>query len=140
MGTVETFDHTADVGLRVRAADLDDLFATAAAGMFDYVVANRADIEVDRVETFRLTADGPAELLVEWLGELLFRAETGHRLYRDFQVRVAPDENELEATVGGGPIDFGRDVLDHEVKAVTRHGLVLERDGSDWRAEFILDI
>ena len=41
MGTVETFEHTADVGLRVTGSDLDDLFRTAAEGLFDYIVVNR---------------------------------------------------------------------------------------------------
>ena len=45
MGTIEVFDHTADVGLRVRATDLDDLFRTAAEGLFDYVVANRDAVQ-----------------------------------------------------------------------------------------------
>ena len=41
MGHTETFDHTADLGLRIRAADLADLFQTAAEGLFDVIVANR---------------------------------------------------------------------------------------------------
>ena len=32
MGTIEVFDHTADVGLRIRGDDLADLFRTAAGG------------------------------------------------------------------------------------------------------------
>ena len=41
MGHMETFDHTADLGLRIRATDLGDLFQTAAEGLFDVIVANR---------------------------------------------------------------------------------------------------
>ena len=41
MGRSETFDHTADLGLRIHAADLADLFRTAALGLFDIIVANR---------------------------------------------------------------------------------------------------
>ena len=50
MGTIEVFDHTADVGLRIRGDDLDDLFRTAAEGLFDYVVANREAVRVERTE------------------------------------------------------------------------------------------
>ena len=59
MGTIETFDHTADVGLRVRGADLDDLFRTAAEGLFDYVVANRAEVRTIDAEKFSLRGDSP---------------------------------------------------------------------------------
>ena len=51
MGTVETFDHTADVGLTVSGADLSDLFQTAAEGVFDYIVANRDEVRVEDIET-----------------------------------------------------------------------------------------
>ena len=56
MGTIETFDHTADVGLRVRADDLDDLFRTAAEGVFDYIVANRDAVRVVATEPVALQA------------------------------------------------------------------------------------
>ena len=35
---IEIFDHTADLGLRVRAADLDTLFAEAARALFSAIV------------------------------------------------------------------------------------------------------
>ena len=37
-------------------------------------------------------------------------------------------------------IDRDRHELDHEVKAVTHHGLILRREGEGWLAEVILDI
>ncbi len=140
MGTIETFDHTADVGLRVHGADLDDLFRTAAEGVFDYIVANREAVRVEATEPVSLAADDPAELLVTWLNELIFRCETKHRLYTRFDVHLGDDGCSLEAEIGGEPIDRERHVLDHEVKAVTRHGLSLEREGKGWVAELILDI
>ena len=140
MGTIEVFDHTADVGLRVRASTIDDLFRTSAEGLFDYIVANREAVRVERVDALSLRAGSPTDLLADWLAELIFRSETDHRLYTRFDVRVAPDGLSLEAEIGGEPIDRDRHVLDHEVKAVTRHGLSLRREGAGWVAELILDI
>ena len=40
----ETFEHTADLGLRVRAADLDTLFAEAAACLFSAIVEDPATV------------------------------------------------------------------------------------------------
>ncbi len=141
MGTVTTFDHTADVGLLVHGDDLNDLFRTAAEGAFDYVVANRDAVVARDVETITLHADSTMELLVVWLNELIFRSETKHRLYATFDVHVALDGLSLSANVAGEPIDRERHLLDHEVKAVTRHGLQLDRDDAGrWVAELILDI
>lgn len=140
MGTIETFDHTADVGLRVRGADLNDLFRTAAEGLFDYVVANRAEVRTGDVEKISLRGDSPDDLLANWLSELIFRSETHHRVYRDFDVRVEDDGLRLDATAYGETIDRDRHILDHEVKAVTRHGLSLVREGDGWVAEMILDV
>lgn len=140
MGTIETFDHTADVGLRIEAGSLDDLFRTAAQGLFDYIVVNRDAIRVDSLEDVNLQADSATELLLSWLGELLFRSETRHRLYNRFDVHVATDGRSLRAQIGGEPIDRDRHTLDHEVKAITHHGANLTESEGRWRAELILDI
>ncbi len=140
MGTIETFDHTADVGLRITGESLEDLFATAAGGVFDYIVVNRDEVRETESETVSLTAPTPGDLLFTWLNELIFRSETQHRLYARFDLKIGNDGQSLEATIHGESIDPDRHTLDHEVKAVTYHGLdVHERDGA-WLAEVILDI
>ena len=140
MGTAESFDHTADVGLRITADDLDDLFRTAAEALFDYIVVNRAEVRAAEVERVELSAESADDLLLAWLNELIFRCETTHRLYARFDVRVAADGLSLAAEIAGEPIDRARHVLDHEVKAATHHGLSLVEVGSGWVAEVILDI
>ncbi len=140
MGTIETFDHTADVGLRIKAETLDELFRLGAEGMFDYIVANRVDVREITHESISLEAESPADLLVAWLSELIFLCETQHRLYSRFEVNVSLDGRTLRATLAGEPIDRGRHELDHEVKAVTHHGLTLGHGAGGWEAELILDI
>ena len=141
MGSIELFDHTADVGLRVRSVDLDDLFRTAAGGLFDLVVANRPDVATLESEPVELEAEGVADLLFAWLSELLFRSETRHRLYGRFEVAVLEGGRSLRAEIGGEAINRDRHVLDHEVKAITRHAFRVEPEpGGGWLAEVILDI
>ena len=55
-----------------------------------------------------------------------------------FEVSVG--ENGLKASAWGEPIDPARHVLSHEVKAITYHGLRVEREGDGWIAEVIVDI
>ena len=140
MGTTEIFDHTADVGMRVWGDSLDDLFATAAGAMFDYIVANRDEVRPATGDRLELQADSAPELLAAWLDELLFRSETRHWLYARFDVEVSPNGLALTATAWGEAMDRDRHILDHEVKAVTRHGFTLDAKGQGWIAEMILDI
>src|SRR5260370_22273690 len=105
MGRSDTFEHTADLGLRVFAADLADLFRTAGEGLFDVIVANRGAIQVVESERVSLAAESAEDLLVEWLNELIFRCETRHRLYSRFDVALDEAGRQLEATIGGEPID-----------------------------------
>ncbi len=140
MGRCETFDHTADLGLRIFAGDLVDLFQTAAMGLFDVIVANREEVRALETEQIALSADSTEELLAGWLGELIYLSESRHRLYNQFHVELDESGCRLTAAIGGEPIDRARHILDHEVKAVTRHGLSLRRDADGWVAEVIVDI
>jgi SHS2 domain-containing protein len=140
MGRCETFEHTADLGLRIFATDLPDLFRTAGEALFDVIVANRSDVRVVETELVSLTAESIEDLLVQWLNELIFRCETRHRLYTQFDTTLDENGRHLEATIGGEPIDRGRHVLDHEVKAATRHELSLQQVAGRWIAEVIVDI
>ena len=134
----ETFEHTADLGLRARAADLPGLFAEAARGLFAIIVADLGAVRP--VETVSLHVEGETSelLLFDWLNELLYIYETRRLLLAEFDTRLGPTG--LTATARGEPIDPSRHTLDHEVKAITYHALKLERDTDGWLAEVILDI
>ena len=140
MGLVRTFDHTADVGLRIEGVSLADVFETAAVGLFDVMVANRADIRLREPELVELRAESTAELLLTWLNELIVRCEIQHRFYGRFEVQLHEDELGLNAKIVGEPIDSEYHVFGPEVKAATHHGLLLEPTPSGWVAEVILDL
>ncbi len=55
----EIFEHTADLGLRVRAPDLETLFVEAARALFSVIVANLDDVRPVRERS--LTVGGPRE-------------------------------------------------------------------------------
>jgi SHS2 domain-containing protein len=140
MGRAETYEHTADLGLRVHGRDLCDLFETAAIGLFSVIVENPDSVRADEHEQIELASDSTEELLVTWLNELIYRCETRHRLYSQFRVAISETGNALTATIGGEPIDRSRHVLDHEVKAATHHDLSVRRTDQGWVGELILDI
>jgi SHS2 domain-containing protein len=134
----ETFDHTADLGLRIAAADLDALFAEAAAALFSTIVDNVEAVEPAERLDVAIAGDDREYLLFDWLRELLYRFDAEHRLFSRFEVKVT--SNGLTASAWGETADAARHTLGHEVKAITYHGLKVEPADAGWLAEFIVDI
>ena len=134
----ETFDHTADLGLRIRAPDLNTLFQEAAAALFETIVDNPDAVRpIEKLEV-TLPGEERAYLLFDWLRELLYRFDAEHRLFSKFEVNVT-DEG-LAGTAWGEAYDPDRHVLGHEVKAITYHELKVEQTADGWLAEVIVDI
>jgi SHS2 domain-containing protein len=134
----ETFEHTADVGLRARAADLHTLFEEAARALFS-VMSGDLDAVTPREEVaISLEPDEPDALLRSWLAELLYAFHVHKLLFADFSVTIG--ETGLRGTARGEPLDPERHKADVEVKAVTWHGLKVERTADGWLAEVIVDI
>ena len=138
----ELFDHTADLGLRVRAASLEELLADAGRGLLAMHVANPEAVRPVQTQTIELTADEPAYLLFDWLSELLFAFESDRLLLAEFAIAVEGENPPLclRAVCRGEPMDPARHVMDHEVKAITYHGLQVEQQDGTWFAEVIVDI
>lgn len=136
----ELFEHTADLGLRVRAPDLNTLFADAAAGLFSIIVEDMASIVPrDERHTTSIPFAGDLDyLLFDWLDQCLKRFEQNKWLYSRFAVQVREDG--LEASLWGEPYDPARHELSHEVKAITYHELKVEQTADGWLAEVIVDI
>ena len=134
----EFFDHTADLGLRARAATLGELFAEMATALFAAIVDDlrsvRPELRVDVV----VEGTDQAYLLFDWLRELLYRHDAEHMLFSRFEVEETATG--VKGCAWGEVIDPARHVLAHEVKAITYHGLRVEREGDGWVAEVIVDI
>src|SRR5262245_4559091 len=136
----EVFDHTADIGLRIRAGSLEELFGEAARALFSLIVTKLSDVEPRERIDFSLTLrDREYDyLLFDWLNELLFMFDSRRMLLAKFDVKIS--SSGLEATAMGEAIDVARHRLDHEVKAITYHGLKAVQEGGQWLAEVIVDI
>ncbi|MCI0360036.1 MAG: archease [Planctomycetaceae bacterium] len=163
----EHFDHTADLGLRVKAATLEQLLVESGRGLLAMLVANPEAVRGVQSRTVELSASEPAYLLFDWLSELLYAFESEKLLLAEFAIELGPaggvrehpdspdsslveDYREadasrspicLRATCRGEPMDPARHTMDHEVKAITYHGLTVQQnhDGT-WQAEVIVDI
>jgi SHS2 domain-containing protein len=135
----ETFDHTADLGLRVRAATLDALFAEAGRGLFSLIVDDLTSVADTHPVPIRLHGEELEYLFFDWLRELLYHFEAKRLVYQRFEVTL--QGLDLSAVAYGEPFDPTQHLPNHEVKAITLHGLRVEQEPSGaWLAEVIVDI
>jgi len=136
----EIFDHTADIGIRIKAATLEELFREGAEALFSLIVANLQTIEPRQQLSFSVALrDREYDyLLFDWLNELLFTFDTRQIVLTRFDVKITSAG--LEATALGESIDPARHRLEHEVKAITYHGLKVVQEDGQWLAEVIVDI
>ena len=131
-------DHTADVGLEVRADDLASLFNNAARGMFS-IIASIENIQPTTQFPLELTAGNLEDLLVNWLSELLYLFSTKNVLFSRFEI-TAIDDHHIQAKALGQPIDQATHNLYTEIKAVTYHQLKVQKIEHAWIAMVIFDV
>ena len=138
MQRYEFFDHTADIGIHVFGRSLPELFENAGFALFDIITDIEAVREREK-RSFALQRDTVDELLVEWLGRLLFINATELFLFRRFHV-LQIDGKSLQAEAWGEPLQDALHTIKTEVKAVTYHNLKVYEEQGLWHATVVLDI
>jgi SHS2 domain-containing protein len=129
----EEIEHTADWALRVRGAGLPELLSHAARGMSSLLVPDLAAIPADVERQVELDALDAESLLVGWLGELAYWAESELLVFGEYDLaEVSPTH--LRAALRGGRVPG----LQKHIKAVTYHNLkiVATEDGLETTVVF----
>jgi SHS2 domain-containing protein len=134
----EELAHTADWALRVRAADLAELFAESARGMNALTGAR----PLSAVEgsgprahrTMTLSAPDAESLLVAFLSELVFAAEQEHLVFDEFKIQV--EGQTLQAEMDGAQLES----INKTIKAVTYHNLQIRETEGGVEVEIVFDV
>ena len=124
--------HTAEIQLAIEAETAEQVFAEAAAAFGELVALDRSGEQVQHELT--LTAADREALLVEWLQELIFLADT-QSFVPERAVDVRLDAETVHATLIGR-----RSPLEPLIKAATYHDLRFARENGVWHARVILDV
>jgi SHS2 domain-containing protein len=138
----EYFEHTADIGIRLRAPDLESLLADAGRALFGLIVENLDDVRPDTAVHIEVPGtvapDGLDYLLFDWLSELIRQFEASRIVVCELDVRSS--EQGITAEGRGEKLDPERHRLGHEVKAVTYHELFLRQTANGWEGQAIVDL
>lgn len=132
------FDHTADVGFHVEAESLSELLREAGRALMSLVVDDPAGFDPAGREEVELRADRTDDLLFDYLSELLYLFAT--RGFVAVEQEIETDGKRLRATVRGDRFDPDRHRGGTEVKAITYHGLAVERSDDGYVAQVIVDV
>jgi len=139
MARYEIIDHTADLGIRAYGKTLPKLFENVALGMLESIA------ELDSIggkKEFELNVQGDTleDLLVAFLGELLFIHEVEEILFKHVEI-LQFNENNLSAAAYGEEKNPQKHVIYTEIKNVTYHQLKVEQsaDGK-WETLVIFDL
>jgi SHS2 domain-containing protein len=126
-------EHTADWQLEVWAPDVPLLFEQAALGMYE-LSGTRLESHPRLGEELHLGAPDREGLLVEFLTELLFLAESQGLAFDNFQIQI--ESQKLFAKISGAPIKS----QSKEIKAVTYHNLEIREGPWGLEVSIVFDV
>lgn len=132
------FEHTADIGVNIYGATLEELFCNAAYALFDTIV------DIQRVQPLHerelvVVGDDDELLLMNWLRRLLYLFAVDGDVYREFEVKSL-ENGRLNAVIRGEPLDKQRHDFKTELKAITYHQFQLSQEANGWNATVIFDV
>ncbi len=134
----EIFEHTADIGVRIKGEDLKDLFKNAGLAVFSISARKQYTVSKEHPKlNINLQAQDIQELFVNWLNEIISLAAVNCLVFHNIIINKLQD-NCLEAVVIGS--DAGNYKINTEIKAATHHQLKLEEVEGGWQAEVIFDV
>jgi len=132
------FDHTADLGVEVTGATLEELYAGAAFALFD-LLTDLSSVRAGRSREIDVSGENPADLLINFLREILYAWNGDRFLMKACRIQeVSP--RRLKALLRGEPFDPSRHRIQQEIKAVTYHQASVEKTGDGWMARVVFDV
>jgi len=131
-------EHTADFGLEIFGVDAGDLFVQAARALTD-LITDPKRLQGRDQQTLTVRGDDWADLMVNWLRELLYLWNGREQLVCDVALGTL-EQMRLVAKVTTDAYNPDVHPIRNEIKAVTYHQIEVGPYKAGWRARVIFDI
>lgn len=133
----------ADVGFEVVGETPDELCRAAGQAVIE-LMADPRTVGGSWERTIEVTAESLAELLFDWLNQLVYLKDACGVLFHELRVDVTTPEPDglwrLRSTLWGAPVDPAILELRSDIKAVTKHLYMVSQEGAGWRARIVVDV
>ncbi len=139
MKLYKLIDHTADLGIEVTGRTKKELFTKAALSLMDIVGERKETPSCGKEKTLTVEGSDPADLLINFLREILYLFNGEALTVEDCNIQECSNQR-LVAKLRVEPYNKEKYSMKMEVKAVTYHGLSVERTNSGWKARVIFDV
>lgn len=133
--SVEMIEHPGEVCLRLRAASFEEVVVAAGRALAKLELKGNVGAASGVWREMTVEGRDREALLVNWLNELIYVAETERWVGTEF-APVRETDTELVMRARGVTVD----TAPSQVKAATFHGLRITATGNGVEAELVLDV
>ena len=131
----------ADIAFEATGKDLSRLFEAAALAIAD-ITADTKTVQSKVKKQLKVQAESIERLLYDFLTELLVIKDAQGLIFNSFAIRVSAEQGRcsLEAIARGDKIDYRKQNLRNDVKAITMHMFAVKKVKAGWKATVVVDI
>lgn len=132
---------TADVAFEAKGKTLSELFESAAMALFD-VMANPKKVKKKIIKKFSLEEKNIENLMFKFLDEIIFFKDSDALVFSscDVDVKEKDEKFSLIAALHGDMIDYKKQELKVDPKAVTMHKFEVKKGKDGYYARVVVDI
>lgn len=136
MKKFEILEHTADIKIRVYGEDLEALFKNAVLAMAE-IQKSKVKIQKLKVTSkkLKIISIDKESLLIDFLNRILAESDINQIVYPKMKILKLTD-TEIETEIFGYKVDR----FDEDIKAVTYHGIEIEKKENVWQTDIVFDI
>ena len=127
----------ADIAFEAYGKNLNEVFENSAYAFFD-MTCNPKTIKNKIKKIINLKEKDEKNLLYNFLSELIFLKDSKQLIFN--KVKVLIKDNKLKAVLYGDKIDYEKQELRNDIKAVTMHLFNIVKIKSGYKATVVVDI
>ena len=127
----------ADIAYEAYGKNLNEVFENSAYAFFD-ITCNPKTLKSKIKKEIKLENKDEQDLLYDFLSELIFLKDSKQLIFN--KVKVIIKNNKLKAILYGDKIDYEKQELRNDVKAITYHMFKLEKTKNGYKTRVVVDI
>ena len=130
----------ADVAFEAKGKTLKELFESSADALLEIMV-NPKKVKKKIKKDFGIEKNNLEELLYSFLDEIIFLKDSNSLVFNSCKVKIKEGKTlNLKATLFGDKIDYKKQELRVDPKAVTMHKFEVKKKNNNYVARVIIDI